>query len=257
MNREEFLRQLEMLLSDVSEEERADAMAYYRSYFEDAGDGNEASIIEELESPQKVAESIKKDLGIISRTVNESRNTQYQNGQSYGQSNPYQNNQTYGQGNPYQNGQPYGQSNPYQNGQTYGQQNVYTEKKKMDTTTMVLLIIIAVLTSPLWIGLVMGAFGILVGLIATIFALAVSIVAIVFSLLVTGVALIIGGFVGIIGGELAAGLGVIGGGFIVLALGILAVIPCVLFIGKAVPAMIRGIVELCRKPFDKRKGVGV
>ena len=127
----------------------------------------------------------------------------------------------------------------------------------MDTTTMVLLIIIAVLTSPLWIGLVMGAFGILVGLIATIFALAVSIVAIVFSLLVTGVALIIGGFVGIIGGELAAGLGVIGGGFIVLALGILAVIPCVLFIGKAVPAMIRGIVELCRKPFDKRKGVGV
>ena len=30
-----------------------------------------------------------------------------------------------------------------------------------------------------------------------------------------------------------------------------------IYVGKAVPAMIRGIVELCRKPFDKRKGVGV
>ncbi len=64
MNREEFLRQLEQLLSGISEEERADAMAFYRSYFEDAGAENEPLILEELESPQKVAESIMKNLGI-------------------------------------------------------------------------------------------------------------------------------------------------------------------------------------------------
>ena len=69
MNKEEFLKQLENLLSDISAEERADAMAYYHSYFEDAGEGNEASIIEELESPEKVAELIKRDLGIEMQTT--------------------------------------------------------------------------------------------------------------------------------------------------------------------------------------------
>lgn len=64
MNKEEFLKRLEQLLSDISEEERADALAFYRSYFEDAGIGNEASILEELESPEKVAEVIKKDLRV-------------------------------------------------------------------------------------------------------------------------------------------------------------------------------------------------
>ena len=68
MNKEEFLKRLEELLSDISEEERADALAFYRSYFEDAGIGNEASILEELESPEKVAEVIKKDLGAVSYT---------------------------------------------------------------------------------------------------------------------------------------------------------------------------------------------
>lgn len=53
MNKEEFLKRLEQLLSDISEEERADALAFYRSYFEDAGIGNEASILEELESRRR------------------------------------------------------------------------------------------------------------------------------------------------------------------------------------------------------------
>ena len=67
MNKEEFFLNILMMkfaASDISEEERADALAFYRSYFEDAGIGNEASILEELESPEKVAEVIKKDLGV-------------------------------------------------------------------------------------------------------------------------------------------------------------------------------------------------
>ena len=64
MSKEEFLSRLEQLLSGISEEERSDALAFYRSYFEDAGEGNEASIIKELESPEKVAEAIKANLGI-------------------------------------------------------------------------------------------------------------------------------------------------------------------------------------------------
>ena len=64
MNKEDFLRQLEQLLSAISKEERADAVAFYRSYFEDAGEENEQEILAKLESPQKAAESILKDFGI-------------------------------------------------------------------------------------------------------------------------------------------------------------------------------------------------
>ncbi len=62
MNRIGFLRQLEELLRDIPDNERREAMEYYRNYFEDAGPENEEKIIEELGSPAKVAESIKKDL---------------------------------------------------------------------------------------------------------------------------------------------------------------------------------------------------
>lgn len=64
MSRMEFMRQLERLLEDVSEEERKEALSYYQSYFEDAGVENEARILKELESPEKVAATIKTDLGM-------------------------------------------------------------------------------------------------------------------------------------------------------------------------------------------------
>lgn len=62
MNRKELLKQLEELLSDIPEAERRDAMNYYQNYFDDAGVEQEQTILEELGSPEKVAESIKRDL---------------------------------------------------------------------------------------------------------------------------------------------------------------------------------------------------
>ena len=53
------------MLSDISEEERDEAIAFYRGYFEEAGVENEAFILEELGSPEKIAEAIKRDLGMI------------------------------------------------------------------------------------------------------------------------------------------------------------------------------------------------
>ena len=62
MSRIEFIAELERLLQDVSAEERQEAVQYYRDYFEDAGIANEQHIIEELESPKKVAATIKAGL---------------------------------------------------------------------------------------------------------------------------------------------------------------------------------------------------
>ena len=55
MNRVQFMEQLKKLLSDISEEERQEALEYYESYFDDAGEDQEAEVIRELESPQRVA----------------------------------------------------------------------------------------------------------------------------------------------------------------------------------------------------------
>lgn len=62
MNQEKFLNELERLLSDIPEDERREAMEYYRCYFEDAGVENEESVLAELVSPEKVARTIKADL---------------------------------------------------------------------------------------------------------------------------------------------------------------------------------------------------
>ena len=56
------MEQLEKLLSDISEEERQEALDYYESYFDDAGEDQEANVIRELGSPGKVAAIIKADL---------------------------------------------------------------------------------------------------------------------------------------------------------------------------------------------------
>ena len=47
MNREIFMKELEYLLQDIPEEDKADALAYYRDYLEEAGEENEEAVIKE------------------------------------------------------------------------------------------------------------------------------------------------------------------------------------------------------------------
>ena len=44
MNRVQFMEQLKKLLSDISEEERQEALEYYESYFDDAGEDHEFNL---------------------------------------------------------------------------------------------------------------------------------------------------------------------------------------------------------------------
>ena len=45
MSRWEFMRRLEELLSDISPNEREEALQYYNDYFNDAGKENEKEVI--------------------------------------------------------------------------------------------------------------------------------------------------------------------------------------------------------------------
>lgn len=77
MDRKEFLEKLERLLWDISEQERKEALEFYESYFDDAGKENETVVIQELGSPQKVADSIKADLKGNGSEYGEYRETGY------------------------------------------------------------------------------------------------------------------------------------------------------------------------------------
>lgn len=236
MNKEEFLKQLENLLSDISAEERADAMAYYHSYFEDAGEGNEASIIEELESPEKVAELIKRDLGIEMQTTGADQ-SQQSDGQNHASGQ-----QTYDYYNPNAN-----RDAEYYQNVNATINNLQQEKKKSDNTVWwVLLVVLLVFTSPVWLGLLAGVAG-------TLFGIAVAIVAVTGALLVTGVVLIGVGIGCIVSTSAIAGIALIGAGLLVLALGMLALIATVWIFGGFIPWVCKGIYRLCKKPFEKRK----
>ena len=62
MMKEDFLRELEYMLQDVDEEEKEEALQYFRDYLEDAGPEEEASVLNELGSPARVAAMIKAGL---------------------------------------------------------------------------------------------------------------------------------------------------------------------------------------------------
>lgn len=139
MNRQEFMRRLEQLLEGIPEEEKREAIAYYTSYFEDAGEENEEKIIRELESPEKVAATIRADFpGCNNSETASSGNQQNYNGAS----------------------QSMGQQNYNGASQNMGQQNYNgTIQREDNTTRNILLIILLVLTSPIWGGILVAIGG--------------------------------------------------------------------------------------------------
>ncbi|MBP3489908.1 MAG: DUF1700 domain-containing protein [Roseburia sp.] len=223
MNKEEFLRQLEALLSGISEEERREALAFYRSYFEDAGESNEASIIAELESPQKVAESILKDMGIDG------------NGSGY---------------NAFANRD----EEYYKNvNQTIQNLNGAQKTKKNHGGMTGLTVALLAITSPIWLTLLLVILCVLLAVVAALFGVAVAVIAVMASLIFVGFVLIGCGTGLMFSGAPAVGIGLCGGGLIVLALGILAVLLVIWVFGVFLPWALKGIWNLCKKPFDKRK----
>ena len=205
IRREQFLNELERLLCNISREERDEAMAFYRSYFEDAGENNEENIIKELESPEKVAESICESLGDETATAEER----------------------------------YGQNLAYRNVQYSGNMagTVQTpQKKETNVAAVILLVVVLVLTSPIWLSV-----------LAVLLAVLATVGAVVISALVAGVVIAVASFTVMAAGSTAAGFLSLGIAFLLLALGILVGIACVWILGKGVPALCKGTAKLVKK----------
>ncbi len=236
MNKEEFLQRLRNLLSGVPAAEAEEALEYYRDYFADAGPENEARVIEELGSPEKVAENIRKDLGY-----------------------PADNYQEKAYRDPYPN--PYPEQNAgsysYEN-RTYGEYtggcggqadtaSAYKEKKKENSVGWIILAICTCwLWGPLLIGAVSVLFGLSIAAIATVFGLGAA----SFGIIIAGIVLIGVGIAKLVISP-AGGMVLLGLGMLMVGIALFGIVLVALIFGKAIPALFRWIASLFRKVFGK------
>lgn len=262
MNRAEFMSRLASLLQDVPLAEREEAIQYYNDYFDDAGEGNEAGVIAALGSPEELARSIKAGLtdGGNSGEFTES------GFHSYEQKSKNQVMSTRGtqktQGEPQESSGWQQESSGWQqettgwqqkNGNGYSSQTDLERQKKKEPMSggrILLIILLAILLSPVWVGILGSVLGGGVGLLVGLLGIFIGFVVIGVVLTVVGVALVITGIVAIFGAPLG-GLCLVGGGLILVAVGLVFVWLMVLVVGEAIPALVRGLVNLCSRIFHR------
>lgn len=209
MDKYEFISRLENALSRLSTDERSAAVTYYKELFEDAGSNKEEELIRNLGTPEEIAENIICESGMVNVIDADYREESDKLKSDF---------------------------------QIDNSQNVM---KKRDNTKIILIILIIILTFPLWIGFVAAAFGIFIAFIAVAFSLMIATGGVGIALLCAGAATV---FVSIGSGLLLMGIGLI-----CLGLLILVVIPIFKLVIKLAGKIINGAVNLIRSVFFEKE----
>lgn len=248
MNRIEFLSELEQRLSGIPEDERQSAIQYYADYLADAGEENEAEAIRELGSPEKVAESIKADY--YGTEFDESRFDHKDYMEKYGQ----RSSQGTGSGNtsggrPGADGYGYGQENGYgtgqENGQENGQGNGPAQKNAPWTSRGLKIFLVILIAIVIW-PVTLGVAGIVLGVAAAIFFFFAGLVIAAIAVMISGGVVAVTGLVLLV--IPPASMIVTGIGILLFVLGLIATVGTVKLCMIVYPAMIRGFVNLFRRP---------
>lgn len=231
MNREEFMRKLEYLLSDIPEEEKRDAIDYYRDYLEEAGE-QEQEVLREFGSPERIAAIIRSDIrgdlkdgGTFTDTGYTDERFREPNYRIVPKAEQTQ-----------------AQSEPEREGQKGG----------MTFLKAALIILAVIVFFPVLLGIGGGALGTVAAVMTILVILVVFVAALTVILLLTaaavvfyGITLLVSNFVG--------GLMCIGIGLICLSFGLLGLVLSVLFYGKFIPWLIRNLVDLVSRLFHRER----
>ena len=229
MNRATFMARLNELLADITEAEKEEALSYYEEYFEDAGAENEESVIQSLGSPEKVAATIKAGLSENATEDGEFSETGYTN--SF-----------------------------YDTKDEVATRNLSSEERgfgkrkglgNISTGGWIIILILCLFALP-----ILGP--LLLGIAGTVFGLSVAAAAVLFSVFVTGIALIVAAVAMVVAGFVAlfttpiVGVALIGAALLLAGIGILAAILGFWVVTKVIPPLFRGLVNLIRKPFERK-----
>lgn len=247
MSRWDFMRQLEELLSDISPNEREEALQYYNDYFNDAGRENEKEVMDALGSPEQVARIVKEGL-------NESTGTGEFTEKGFQSSRPVQNEVIKAKGN---SGEAFdaketdGNASSQESGADT--KTGAKEKKSFPVWAIVLIVIGCILLSPVILSVILSAAGVLLGVIGALLGIIVGLGAASIALYIVAAVLMIAGF-GCMLPRPVSGIGLVGGGLICGAIGILFMLLTVFIAGKCVPGICQGIAYIWKKLFGKKEG---
>lgn len=272
MNRQEFMKELEYLLMDIPEEEKQDAVAYYRDYLEDAGDEHESEVIQEFGSPERVAAIIRADLGGNLEEGGEFTETGYQDERfrepgyqvvkrqsSAGETDWQEVGDIQDTVEAERKTGAFGQEQAFGgSGSGSGRNGGLLSKGSIGSTILKLILVILLfcVVSPVLLGVGGGAMGIAVGglaLILTLFALAG---VLTITAWIGAAALIVVGIGITFSASPWAGVFVAGCGVLALGLAMIGVVVCILIYGKVLPfcicSMVNGISRLLHKGGRKK-----
>lgn len=260
MTKYEFLGDLSRLLKDLPEEERKQALHYYEDYFADAGEDNEQEVLNELGSPENIAELIKADspdeitYGDGASTHATAPLQPYKaagpehsenvSGNASGVTpDSTQNDRSQSDNNWHSmTGDPSG--NQHMNGDSSGNQQSntgYTNGSAshsnasganqstcsrssglfsgMDNTNLIVMIIVLVVTSPIWGSALLGIASFLLGLLGALVGIFAALVLGGGGSAISGIVAIVAGFIALFAGHAASGVLTIGVGCLLFSLG--------------------------------------
>ncbi len=140
MSKREFMEELEVLLEELPKDEKEEAIRYYDSYFAEAGEENEQTVLNELGSAGRVAAQILRDF-------------RAEKGTGFYTERGYQEQEEEKE-----------MPGEYRQATSDGS-GVHVTKKGLSGIGLVAVILLVVLTFPIWVSVLATAFGLLVGLI--------------------------------------------------------------------------------------------
>ena len=225
MTREQFMAELEMLLSNIQAEEREAALEYYESYFADAGPEHESIVIAELGSPGQVAATIRSNLLDNQKEEGAFTETGYQ------------------------------EHHESQSRYEVLRKDINERKAAWSSQPLkwVLIILIAIVAVPTLGGLAVGVLSTLFGLIISLIAIIASLLLAAVALVISGVAIFIFGLTLLVGAT-PVGLLTSGAGLVIFGLGLAASIGLFRLCRVCIPALARGFIRICQLPIRAIRG---
>ena len=230
MNREEFMKELEYLLSDIPDEEKAEAIGYYRDYLEEAGEENEEEAIKGFGSPERIAAIIRSDLSGNLEDGGEFTEKGYDD-ERFRDPN-YQVAKRYDL--------PEAAEGQREAGRETGSKTPPPRTSR--TVKVILWIILIIVASPMLFGIGGGLFGMATGLLGLLLAAVIVVGVLTGALFICGIALFICGIVSMVLHPVS-GLLLIGISVLVLGFALAALALCGVFYGKFLPFLFRSVVN--------------
>lgn len=249
MNRIKFMTELAALLQDVPAEERRDAMKFYNDYFDDAGEENEQRVIEELESPAKVAATIKADLKSSSREYGEYTEKGYTDTRfEYREMPAGRDSQKEDRGyRKEEQGYNY-EENAYQG---FDFRKKEEEPRTNGTLKVILIILLVIVGAPIVIPVAIAVIAVVAACAFALLLVFISLVIVSVAVAFAGVCVFIAGVLSLIP-EIAVGLALVGTGLILTALGVIGTVISLRVCWIVIPGIVRGFVWLVRQPFQRK-----